>query len=739
MLGGKVKVKVKMRVQVQVRVKVNVRVRAKGRVQVRFLPANDRHRYPSVSPTRRPQFSIVHHLRTPHLLLLAALLGGLWPSSALAQSTTRAARDSGPPVSVTPDPDLPDGDDAWENAQATLARATGEVEALRALVTVANLQRRRGDYNEGLANARDGLTRARALGDEKLQVDFLYLLGRLYWSITEYPRSIEMHLEELALTAKIGDPWLLARTHGGLGLTYHRYGRNAEALHHFQVGLQYAAKAPDARMRGSILNSLGNYHLLAGDYARAAQIHEQALTIREGYGNARAIAESLTNLGLVADARGDSAKALDYLQRALATFEALKYRRYIANTHRRLGMVLRKAGRTDEGLDHLRTALEVAGTIESAEVIADIHHEFALMHEARGEFGEALASQRQLAAATEQMRREQDRRRMDELNARYRAEQRELEIALLRRDQQLQSAELDRRRSQSIALAAGLIGGVVLFGAVIFVQLARLRTERKLRAATENARAVAENADRLKSRLLQMASHDLKVPLTALNATAGLIGRSPDDPNVVQRLAAGIQADTARMRGLVRDFLDASAIEDGNLQLHTIELDLHAVAESAVRALQPVAGAKNQKLAIVGDSSALPHVEADAERLRQVFDNLIGNALKFTPPGGEITVALGTSGAWAFAEVRDTGPGLGPADFAKIFGRYQRLSARPTEASEDSTGLGLFIARELLTLQGGRLEVQSQPGKGAVFRVLLPAAVSTPARAGSPMPLSSEV
>jgi len=178
------------------------------------------------------------------------------------------------------------------------------------------------------------------------------------------------------------------------------------------------------------------------------------------------------------------------------------------------------------------------------------------------------------------------------------------------------------------------------------------------------------------------------------------------------------------MRNLVRDFLDAAAMEAGNLQLHTAEHDLAAIARSAVESLEPVAAAKQQRLLVVPRPTPLPLVNADGDRLRQVFDNLIGNALKFTPPGGDITVGFGEAPGWVYAEVQDTGPGLGPADFAKIFSPYQKLSAQPTGKGEDSTGLGLFIARELLTLQGGRLEVQSQPGSGAVFRVLLPQAAA---------------
>jgi signal transduction histidine kinase len=652
---------------------------------------------------------------------------GLWLALALtasAQDTPRHAPIESPAAVTSSETDLPDGDEVWESAQQTLAKAANEPDTLRALVTVVNLQRRRGDYAEGLAGARDGLARARKLGDLRLQVDFLYLLGRLYWNLTDYPDSLESHLEELRVATRLADPSVLARTHGGLGLTYQRYGRNEDALQHFKLGLEFATQAGDDRIRSSLLNSLGNYHLSVGHYDQAAAIHEQALKLRESYGNRRAIAESLTNLGLIADARGDTARALDYLTRALATFEGLKYRRYIANTHRRLALVLRKAGRTDEALAHLQTALQLANTLASAEVFADVFREFALTHEARGEFAAALDYQRRQAAATEQMRGEQDRQRMSELRARYGAEQRELEIALLKRSQDLQRAELDRRRTQSLALGAGLVGGIVLLGAVIMLQRARLRAEQRLHAATELARERAEAAQRLKSRLLQIASHDLKVPLTALNATAGLIARHPDDEAGVRRLAAGIQADTARMRTLVRDFLDASAMEEGNLQLHATEIDLAELVRSAVDSLQPMAAQKEQTLALLPAATPMSRVLADAERLRQVFDNLIGNAVKFSPLGGAVTVALGEAGAWAFAEVRDSGPGLGPADFAKIFAPNQKLSARPTGEGEDSTGLGLFIARELLTLQGGRLEVQSQPGRGAVFRVLLPVAVA---------------
>jgi signal transduction histidine kinase len=304
---------------------------------------------------------------------------------------------------------------------------------------------------------------------------------------------------------------------------------------------------------------------------------------------------------------------------------------------------------------------------------------------------------------------------MAELRARYGAEQKELEIELLRRDKALQTAEHDRRRSRQIALVSALGGGITLLAALSFFQLLRLRGERRLRHATEDARRRAEAAEQIKTQLLRMASHDLKVPLQALHATAGLIAEQAEDTAGVRRRAGDMQSDTARMQTLVRDFLELSAVEQGHLHVHPARVDLATIACETAQMLRPLALRRQQQLAAHPPTATLPPVRADERRLRQIFENLLGNALKYTPDGGAITMQFGTQDSWVFAEVRDNGPGLDAKDFARIFD-----PSPPTPADGGSNGLGLMIVRELLNLQGGRLEVQSQPGCGAVFRVLFP-------------------
>lgn len=614
-----------------------------------------------------------------------------------------------------------DAQQARTLAQKALAAARTERDALGALIELASLERRIGDYAKAMATARDGLARATALDDGRLRAEFLYLVGRIHWNLTDYPASIEAHLQELRIATTLADAAALAKAHTGLGLTYESFGQPENALEQLRAALGFATQTGDKEQLALVLNSLGNHFLDRKDYAQAGDYHRRALQLRETLGSTRGVADSLVNLGLVAEATGDPATALDDYQRACAIYEQFGLKRYLANIHRRIGATLGRAGRTDEALAHLRAALDIAEPLGSQEVLANIYAELARVHEGRGEWATALGFERRRAAAMEAVRRESDRQQVAEFNARYALERREREIERLRGDQAVHEAEIRRQRFQSVALGALLGLGVVVFAAVFWVQRTRLRAERRLRAATEEARRHAEAAERLKSRLLQIASHDLKAPLAALNASANRLERAPSDAETVARLAAGMRADTARMGALVRDFLDAAAVEAGRLHLHPASLDLATVARSAVEGLRGVADAKQQRLTLTTPPTPLNGVAAEEDRLRQVFDNLLSNALKFTPVGGAIEVVLGESANWVFAEVRDNGPGLRPQDFARIFAPQSDHSAVPT-SERNSTGLGLLITRELLALHGGRLEVESQPGCGAVFRVLLPTA-----------------
>lgn len=614
--------------------------------------------------------------------------------------------------------DLPRALAAAERARAL---ATEEGQELTALVELASVHRRRGDYTTAHSLAQEGRARARDRGDERLEAEFLFLLGRTCWSRGQYPESVECYLQQLGLAEKLHDERLLALGHAGLGSTYLRLGQREEAGRRHARALDHARRCGDPSALTFVLNLYGNYHMAGKSYDRAAELYEESLRLRRSLGHDRGVADTLTNLANVAQAAGDLEGALAQHREALAIYERVGVPRNLALAHSRIASLLRQLRRADESLAHLRTGLALAEKLGSQTVLASFHRELSLTHEARGELLPALQSERALATANAAVLNERAQDRIAELQARYDAEKRDREIERLQRERTLQADELRRRRRENAAIAAGLLLAVGLGGAVAFAQRQRLRAERRALAATEEARQAAVDAAQLKTRLLQIASHDLQAPIALVRTAAASIRQEADGNPAVNRLADAIYADSLRMSGLVHEFLDRAALEAGRLELHLETVDLATLARETAEGFAGLAAGKRQILEFTAPVGAPLRVRADAARLRQIIENLLSNALKFSPAGGLIAVSVEPAGDRVLLAVRDSGPGLAPEDFARLYAPFGQLSAAPT-AGEPTHGLGLSIAHELLANQRGTLEVESQPGEGATFRIVLPAA-----------------
>ncbi|HEY6548121.1 MAG TPA: ATP-binding protein, partial [Vicinamibacteria bacterium] len=246
---------------------------------------------------------------------------------------------------------------------------------------------------------------------------------------------------------------------------------------------------------------------------------------------------------------------------------------------------------------------------------------------------------------------------------------------------------------------------------------ARAEAESQREAALRQ-REIAQEADRLKGELMSIAAHDLKTPLQSIIGYAELLLERPTGERVSEYANYGARA-AQRMLDIVHKMLQSEAIESGQLSpdRHVVDVGRLGLATSGI--LQPQAEAKRQRIHAVTDEECL--VEGDEDWLRQVLENLLGNAIKYSPERRSIWLEVRREGDQVRLRVRDEGPGLSDDDKTRVFGRFQRLSARPT-GGESSTGLGLSIVRQLVERHGGRVWVESDGrGQGALFVVELPA------------------
>lgn len=245
---------------------------------------------------------------------------------------------------------------------------------------------------------------------------------------------------------------------------------------------------------------------------------------------------------------------------------------------------------------------------------------------------------------------------------------------------------------------------------------AKERAEEAKREA-ERQRRIAEEADALKTELLGVAAHDLRNPLQLVSGLSELMGQGHLTPAKVTELSQAVHEASRRMLEIVSSLLTTSALDRG-LELRRSRLDLARLAAAVLDEHGHKAAGKGQRLLLEAEEDC--HVLADHDRMRQVIDNLVSNAIKFSPRGGDVRVLVRGGPEAVRLEVRDQGQGLTEDDLRRAFSRFARLSARPT-AGEPATGLGLSIVKGLVELHGGRVWAESEgAGRGAAFVLELP-------------------
>ena len=253
--------------------------------------------------------------------------------------------------------------------------------------------------------------------------------------------------------------------------------------------------------------------------------------------------------------------------------------------------------------------------------------------------------------------------------------------------------------------------------------------------AVSSSRALASQNERLreldalKDEFIASVSHELRTPLTSIQGYLELVQTEESDnlrPEQREFLAI-VDRNSERLLGLVSDLLFVAQVDAGRLELTLAETDLGLLVEQTVESARLVAAEKGIRLN--AEIEERPLVHADRGRLAQVLDNLVSNALKFTPPGGSVRVQLRTSEAKAILEVSDSGVGMPAEDQEHLFDRFYRTPSARQQAVP-GTGLGLSIAKAIVDAHKGKIGVISSEGRGTVFRIELPLA----GPAGIPLP-----
>lgn len=211
-------------------------------------------------------------------------------------------------------------------------------------------------------------------------------------------------------------------------------------------------------------------------------------------------------------------------------------------------------------------------------------------------------------------------------------------------------------------------------------------------------------------------SHELKTPVTSIKGFAEtLIDGAMNEPSLREKFLTIILKESERLQSLIQDLLELSKIEQQYFQLNWTKANITEAVEEAVTLLKEKAQKKEVSLHFFSDGVLT--IDGDAERLKQIAINLMTNAIVYTPAGGHIAVSLAEDGDWVTLQVSDSGIGITEEEIPRIFERFYRVD-RARSRNSGGTGLGLAIVKHLVEAHHGRIEVDSEPGKGTTFTIL---------------------
>lgn len=555
------------------------------------------------------------------------------------------------------------------------------------LLNIGIARRYQADYEAALSALLKALPIFQVIEDLQGRAAVLNWVGNVYFRMGNYPHALDYYLKSSVISEELQDVQQSASCLTNIGRVYYGLGDYKNSLLFHKRSLALREAMGDQQERAMVIWDISRTYYGMGEYDNALAYCRQSLDIRRKINDRRGMAASLHVLGDIYEKMGDHYRALLNYHRSLVVVQAVDEKYGEAMTNSRIGALYTALHKPDQALPFLEHALTVARQIKAHEAEYETHRMLSELYRYLGDHQKALEHFEMFYALKEEVTDKQNQQMLQNLQRGYEIEkaQREAEIY----------------RLKNVELADAL---------------------QEVQILNENLAHVnfhLEALNREKNEFLGIVAHDLQNPLAGISMTASLVKTYVEkmDPDDVRQHMEKVEKTIDRMKEIIVNLLDINAIESGTLHLHPEMIDLAAVSLSILSDYIPRARAKN--IEILYEAASSVSAWADRQATMQILDNLISNAVKYSPFRSRIWVSVSPCDRGARVEVRDEGPGLTPEDMKGVFGKFARLSAKPT-GGEDSTGLGLSIVKKLVEAMHGSVHCISVPGEGATFIAELP-------------------
>lgn len=612
-----------------------------------------------------------------------------------------------------------------DSLEAVIAELPASGEKVRSMIQLSS-QLQNVDPAEALVVALEALEIAKPLDSANIEGHCHLTIGTAYFYQADYPNALASYAKAFDFLEEYGEVEDLARIFINQGSVYLNMGNLDLAEESFLKGKEYTGDNPKF---AQVLNAnLALVMTQKGKYSEALELHSENLS-KYGEYSPRLRSTTNVNIGYLYEIQGDFDLALQHYRTA---FEDGK----IAESNYEKGYalanmigVMAELGLFQEAHLYLDTLLPIAHILNSSRLLTETYRIKATLAEKEGDFKGALSHYKDYVELKDSISIAQLNEETARLQNSVEVAGHEAEVRIMQKEHEIELALRGKQNLIIWILCIGLTLVAIVAGILIWSVFSRSKALKKVQ---ESSRIIQSQYDQLKMQkerledlnrekdgLIGIVAHDLKSPLSKTMALVELV-MSQGGINDQQKHALEMVLKTnSGANDLIRDLLDLNSMELGKSSESEQDIDLGDFFEEFKGTFSGEAERKKLNLFWPANAGGT-FIHTYPSMLSRVLENLISNAIKFTPIGKQVHVLLETSNSGGIAiQIRDEGPGITEEDRQKLFKRFQRLSAQPT-AGESSTGLGLAIAKTLVEKMGGNIKLTSPPGRGAEFTVYLP-------------------
>ena len=588
--------------------------------------------------------------------------------------------------------------------------------------------------NSGLSfrSARQAETIAEEINYESGLAGAFNLLGNNYLEFGDHELASRYYLKSYRLEEKLSNQRGIASTLNNLSLIYLEQEKYETAADYLEESIQAWKSLNEEGNTIVSTNNLGVIHRRQGNYEKALDYFWETAnrSIQREEPDSLNYIISTLNIGNTYRNMGDNTRAKIHLNTALEYLERHNLTSQIIFTYIILGSLYNDTQEYNQALTYASKGLELAEGERIREKIKEAHELMASIYANLDNYSEAFKHYKLFHAYSDTLQSMQRSEKIGELQARFDVEQKDREIEILSKEAELREANIVKMNQ----LRSFLIAGVVVLFIVIAMLVNSNRTrKRNNRNLEEKQRQIEDNNLKLsalnaeKDEFMSIAAHDLRNPLSSINLAVDMIN-SEENPTrqTVMEYTELIKISSNRMIKLINDVLKIHTIDAENKQDGGSLIDANKLVDEALQHFNEPARTKNIQIKTVLNRT-IDAIIGDSDNILRILDNLISNAIKYSQRNTTVIVSTSQKDGMIQISVRDQGPGISKADQKKMFGKFSKLSNKPT-GNESSTGLGLFIVKKICSQMNGSVRCESEVGCGATFIVDLPAAKHQPAQ-----------